>query len=114
MLARSGLSTTNERGELMNENLKALLKALDEDEALLEAYRSATEGKEGAAHAEATVAFANEHGFALASEDLEAFGDVELQDAELAAVAGGFTFDCVQNYLGPYPNNPRTPVRNVR
>ena len=98
----------------MNENLKALLKALDEDEALLEAYRSATEGEEGEAHAKATVAFANDHGFALASEDLASAKGVELEDAELAVVAGGFTFDCVQNYLGPYPNNPRTPVRSVR
>lgn len=81
----------------MNENLKALLQAASEDEELraeLTSIMVELQGADDEARPEVVsrvIALANERGFDLSEEDLvvEVAEDGQLEDAELAAVAGG-------------------------
>ena len=83
----------------MNENLRAILQAVSEDDEL-KAQATALMGELGAASDEdrpevvaRIVALANERGFALAEDDLviEAPAEGEVEDETLAVVAGGCT-----------------------
>lgn len=85
----------------MNDNLKALLSALGEDEDLQKAYHDATEGKENEDYIDAIVAFAKEHGYKLGIGDFGTADGDKLQEDELSTIAGGLEFNCSQNYLGP-------------